>query len=57
MQNDAVTMWRQAQLDTKNSRKRAAHSILSFIQKERTRIDKYLTDAEASLGVEKDRAG
>jgi hypothetical protein len=51
LQHDAIARWRKAQLGKDSERRQAVSTILDFIQKERSRIDKYLTDAEASLGV------
>ena len=51
LQHDAIVRWRQAQLGKDSERRQAVSTILDFIQKERSRIDKYLTDAESSLGV------
>ncbi|MCG8345635.1 MAG: hypothetical protein MI685_10840 [Chlorobiales bacterium] len=51
LQHDAIGKWRQAQLDNTTPKEEATAKILDFIQRERTRIDKYVTDAETSLGV------
>jgi hypothetical protein len=51
LQHDAIGRWRKAQLGKDADKRHAVSTILDFIQKERSRIDKYLTDAEASLGV------
>lgn len=51
LQHDAIGRWRQAQLGKDSERRPAVSAILDFIQIERNRIDKYLTDAESSLGV------
>jgi hypothetical protein len=51
LQHDAIGLWRQAQLGEESKKRDAVSAILGSIQKERSRIDKYLTDAEASLGV------
>lgn len=52
LQHNAIGKWRKAQLDKDGDRSKSAQDIIDYIQKERTRIDKYLTDTEASLGVE-----
>jgi hypothetical protein len=51
LQHDAIARWRQAQLGKNSDRRQAVSTILDFIQTERSRIDKYVTDAESSLGV------
>ncbi len=50
IQHDILTKWRQVQFDESRSINGAIKTILDEIQNERTRIDKYVTDAEASLG-------
>ncbi len=50
IQHDVITKWRQVQFDESRSINGAVKTILDEIQNERTRIDKYVTDAEASLG-------
>ena len=50
LQHNAIGKWQKAQLDTNVSLEEAARTIIDYIQRERTRIDKYVTDAEASLG-------
>jgi hypothetical protein len=50
LQHDVITKWRQVQFDESKSVNVAIKTILDEIQIERTRIDKYVTDAEASLG-------
>jgi len=51
LQHDAIGRWRKAQLGRDSDRREAVSNILDFVQKERERIDKYVTDAESSLGV------
>jgi hypothetical protein len=51
LQHDAIGRWRKAQLGKESERRNAVAGILDFVQKERERIDKYLTDAESSLGI------
>ena len=50
LQHDVITKWRQVQFDESRSINGAVKTILDGVQSERTRIDKYITDAEASLG-------
>jgi hypothetical protein len=50
LQHDVVTRWRQVQFDETRSVSSAVNAILDEIKRERTRIDKYVTDAETSLG-------
>jgi hypothetical protein len=53
LQQDTIIRWRRAQLDSDSSQSLAkvGQAVLTSIQKERTRIDKYVTDAESSLGT------
>ena len=50
LQQNTIIKWRQAQLDPEKPLAEAAKATLATIQKERTRIDKYVTEAESSLG-------
>jgi hypothetical protein len=50
LQHDILTKWRQVQFDESRSINGAIKIIMEEVQSERTRIDKYVTDAEASLG-------
>jgi hypothetical protein len=50
LQHDVITKWRQVQFDESRSVNGAVKNILDEIQNERTRIDKYITDSESSLG-------
>ncbi len=52
LQHNAIGKWQKAQLDKNTSREESARTIIDYIQRERTRIDKYVTDAETSLGIQ-----
>ncbi len=53
LQHDVVLKWRQAQLGSKKFLTAAVKAILEHVQEERGRIDKYVTDAESSLGEDR----
>jgi hypothetical protein len=50
LQQDVISQWRQAQLGSKKSSPAAVKAILERVRQECARIDKYITDMEASLG-------
>jgi hypothetical protein len=52
LQHNAIGKWQKAQLDKIASQDEAARSIIAYIQRERTRIDRYVTDTEASPGAQ-----